>query len=62
MKKFNVKSIVMIIFLSLFITSCTDIVSDDDYKQLENTEITDTNINSMTGGGEGSGDGTGKGG
>ena len=53
MKILNVKTIFMVIFLSLFITSCTDIISEDDYPQ-DNTEIvTNSEINATGGSGNG---------
>lgn len=44
MKNLTIKTIFTIIFLSLFITSCTDLESDNDdllIDNIENTQLTD---------------------
>lgn len=45
MKTINLKTIFIIIFLSLFITSCTDLESDDDLliDNIESTQFTGGN-------------------
>lgn len=59
----TLKTIILLIIMSLYLTSCTDLITDDDLQMLdtiENTQGTDGNTG-LTGGGDGStGNGGGK--
>ena len=55
MKNLNIKTILLIAFLSIFVSSCTDLDSDDERllnnnDNIENVQATDgTNPNNCTG-------------
>jgi hypothetical protein len=58
----TLKTIILLIIMSLYLTSCTDLITDDDLQMLdtiENTQGTDGNTG-LTGGNGNEGSGGGK--